>query len=121
MYNAEGKLNDVHQVKVAMTNASLFAYVADGKNGMRILQLTSPETMPSMPASVRRPQPSADRDVQNQRRGARDFESVSIAIAPWMRVAIRSRSLVAAARGRSRRKRCKGCCERTMAKAIGSG
>ncbi|HEX7771414.1 MAG TPA: hypothetical protein VF435_03275, partial [Pyrinomonadaceae bacterium] len=43
MFNAEGKLNDVHQVKVAMTNASLFAYVADGKNGMRILQLTSPE------------------------------------------------------------------------------
>ena len=30
-YNAEGKLNDVHQVKIAMTNASLFAYVADGK------------------------------------------------------------------------------------------
>jgi len=28
-----------------MTNASLFAYVADGKNGLRILQLTSPETM----------------------------------------------------------------------------
>ncbi|HEV8369778.1 MAG TPA: hypothetical protein VGQ39_17610, partial [Pyrinomonadaceae bacterium] len=37
-YNAEGKLNDVHQVKIAMTNASLFAYVADGKNGLRILQ-----------------------------------------------------------------------------------
>jgi hypothetical protein len=45
-YNAEGKLNDVHQVKVAMTNASLFAYVADGHNGLRILQLTSPQTMP---------------------------------------------------------------------------
>ena len=25
-----------------MTNASLFAYVADGKNGLRVLQLTSP-------------------------------------------------------------------------------
>ena len=35
MYNAKA-LNDVHQIKVAMTNASLFAYVADGKNGMRI-------------------------------------------------------------------------------------
>jgi hypothetical protein len=46
MFNADDKLNDVHQVKIAMTNASLFAYVADGKNGMRILQLTSPETMP---------------------------------------------------------------------------
>ena len=57
MYNADGKLNDVHQVKVAMTNASLFAYVADGKNGMRILQLTSPETMPEYAGFSPRPQP----------------------------------------------------------------
>ena len=57
MFNAEGKLNDVHQVKVAMTNASLFAYVADGKNGMRILQLTSPETMPEYAGFSPRPQP----------------------------------------------------------------
>jgi hypothetical protein len=57
MYNAEGKLNDVHQVKIAMTNASLFAYVADGKNGMRILQLTSPETMPEYAGFSPRPQP----------------------------------------------------------------
>ena len=56
-YNAEGKLNDVHQVKIAMTNASLFAYVADGKNGMRILQLTSPETMPEYAGFSPRPQP----------------------------------------------------------------
>jgi hypothetical protein len=57
MYNAEGKLNDVHQVKVAMTNASLFAYVADGKNGMRVLQLTSPETMPEYAGFSPRPKP----------------------------------------------------------------
>jgi hypothetical protein len=57
MYNAEGMLNDVHQVKVAMTNASLFAYVADGKNGMRILQLTSPETMPEYAGFSPRPRP----------------------------------------------------------------
>jgi hypothetical protein len=56
-YNAEGQLNDVHQVKVAMTNASLFAYVADGKNGMRILQLTSPETMPEYAGFSPRPRP----------------------------------------------------------------
>ena len=56
-YNAEGKLNDVHQVKVAMTNASLFAYVADGKNGMRVLQLTSPETMPEYAGFSPRPKP----------------------------------------------------------------
>jgi len=56
-YNADGKLNDVHQVKVAMTNASLFAYVADGKNGLRILQLTSPETMPEYAGFSPRPRP----------------------------------------------------------------
>src|SRR5207248_10223614 len=39
MFNGDGKLNDVRQVKIAMTNASLFAYVADGKNGLHILQL----------------------------------------------------------------------------------
>jgi hypothetical protein len=57
MYNAGGQLNDVHQVKIAMTNASLFAYVADGKNGLRILQLTSPETMPEYAGFSPRPQP----------------------------------------------------------------
>jgi len=56
-YNADGKLNDVHQVKVAMTNASLFAYVADGRNGLRILQLTSPETMPEYAGFSPRPRP----------------------------------------------------------------
>jgi hypothetical protein len=56
-YNADGKLNDVHQVKVAMTNASLFAYVADGKNGMRVLQLTSPETVPEYAGFSPRPRP----------------------------------------------------------------
>ena len=56
-YTADGKLNDVHQVKVAMTNASLFAYVADGHNGLRILQLTSPETMPEYAGFSPRPRP----------------------------------------------------------------
>jgi len=40
-----------------MTNASLFAYVADGKNGLRILQLTSPETMPEYAGFSPRPKP----------------------------------------------------------------
>lgn len=57
MFNADGKLNDVHQVKIAMTNASLFAYVADGQNGLRVLQLTSPETMPEYAGFSPRPQP----------------------------------------------------------------
>ena len=40
----DGQLNDAEDVIVATTNASLFAYVADGKNGMKVLQLTSPES-----------------------------------------------------------------------------
>ena len=39
---SEGGINDARAVRVGMTNASLFAYVADGRNGLRVLQLTSP-------------------------------------------------------------------------------
>jgi hypothetical protein len=46
-FNANGAINDVNDVKVGMTNASLFAYVADGKNGLRVVQLTSPEGTPT--------------------------------------------------------------------------
>jgi hypothetical protein len=42
-FTANGKLDDVTDVKIAMTNTSMFAYVADGKNGLRVVQLTSPE------------------------------------------------------------------------------
>lgn len=44
VFNAGGKINDAYDVKVGMTNVSLFAYVADGHNGMRVVELTSPET-----------------------------------------------------------------------------
>jgi hypothetical protein len=40
----EGTLNDAEDVIVGTTNASLFAYVADGRNGMKVLQLTSPDS-----------------------------------------------------------------------------
>jgi hypothetical protein len=41
MFNAEGAIDDVNDVKVAMTNASVFAYIADGHNGLRVVQLVS--------------------------------------------------------------------------------
>jgi len=41
-----GKLNDAEDVIVGSTNASLFAYVADGRNGVKVIQLTSPESQP---------------------------------------------------------------------------
>jgi hypothetical protein len=45
-FNANGKLRDSRDVVVATTNASLFAYVADGGGGIKVLQLTSPESQP---------------------------------------------------------------------------
>src|SRR2546427_12684253 len=57
MYDAGGALNDSRDVKVAMTNASLFAYVADGKNGLRVIQLTSPEDTPTYLGFSPRPTP----------------------------------------------------------------
>ena len=46
-FTADGKLSDARDVIVASTNASLFAYVADGRNGMKILQLPSPSSQPN--------------------------------------------------------------------------
>jgi len=43
----DGKMNDVEDVIVGTTNASLFAYVADGRNGLKVVQLTSPESQPN--------------------------------------------------------------------------
>jgi hypothetical protein len=43
IYTAKSQINDARDVKVAATNASVFAYLADGKNGLRVIQLTSPE------------------------------------------------------------------------------
>ena len=44
IYNANGHINDLHDVKLGITYVSEFAYLADGKNGLRIVQLTSPDT-----------------------------------------------------------------------------
>lgn len=46
-FDAGGALNDAEDVIVASTNASLFAYVADGRNGMKVLQLISPASQPN--------------------------------------------------------------------------
>jgi hypothetical protein len=43
-FNAGGALNDVNDIKIGMVSSSQFAFVADGKNGMRILQLFSPKS-----------------------------------------------------------------------------
>ncbi|MFN3388862.1 MAG: hypothetical protein ACK40O_07995 [Allosphingosinicella sp.] len=42
-----GRMTDVEDVIVGSTNASLFAYVADGRAGVKVVQLTSPESQPN--------------------------------------------------------------------------
>src|SRR4029077_4182780 len=41
VYNAGGSINDLNDVKLGMTDASLFGYLADGHNGMKVGQLLS--------------------------------------------------------------------------------
>ena len=40
-------MTDVEDVIVGTTNASLFAYVADGRAGLKVVQLTSPASQPN--------------------------------------------------------------------------
>jgi hypothetical protein len=42
-----GQMTDAEDVIVGTTNASLFAYVADGRNGLKVIQLTSPDSQPN--------------------------------------------------------------------------
>jgi hypothetical protein len=43
----DGRMNDAEDVIVGTTNASLIGYVADGRNGLKVIQLTSPESQPN--------------------------------------------------------------------------
>ncbi len=53
----DGALNDARDVILGSTNASLFAYVADGRNGLKVLQLTSPESQPNLYGFSPEPKP----------------------------------------------------------------
>ena len=44
VFNAGGCIDDLNDVKLGITYVSEFAYLADGRNGLRVVQLTSPET-----------------------------------------------------------------------------
>ena len=57
LYNADGKLNDTRAVQIGSVNASEFALVADGKNGLQILQLISPDNVPEHMGFSPKPNP----------------------------------------------------------------
>ncbi|MFK8021399.1 MAG: hypothetical protein AB8B86_16675 [Pseudomonadales bacterium] len=57
LYSANGALRDSRDITVASTNATLFAYVADGVGGLKILQLTSPDSQPKFYGFSPEPKP----------------------------------------------------------------
>ncbi len=57
LFTADGALNDARDVIVATTNASLIGYVADGKNGLKVLQMTSPDSQPKFYGFSPQPRP----------------------------------------------------------------
>lgn len=56
-FNAGGQLKDSRDVVVASTNASLFAYVADGTGGLKVVQLFSPASQPKFYGFSPEPRP----------------------------------------------------------------
>ena len=57
VYSDGGKINDARDVKIGMVDGSAFAFVADGANGMRVLQILSPEDSPNAYGFSPRPTP----------------------------------------------------------------
>ena len=57
IFNAGGSLNDANDVKLGMVSSSLFAYVADGVNGLKVVQLFSPVDNPAFSGFSPRPTP----------------------------------------------------------------
>jgi hypothetical protein len=57
MFDASGAMNDTRAVQVGSVNASMFALVADGKHGLRVVQLISPDTVPGAQGFSPRPNP----------------------------------------------------------------
>jgi hypothetical protein len=79
MFNARGALNDTRAVQIGSVNASQFALVADGKNGLGVVQLISPDTVPGTQGFSPRPKPKLiatyhmkrEADLRFARRGTR--------------------------------------------------
>ena len=57
MFSAGGEISDATDVKLGMVSSSLFAYIADGRNGLRIVQLFSPPDNPAFGGFSPRPTP----------------------------------------------------------------
>jgi hypothetical protein len=56
-FNAGGRLSDSNDVKLGMVSSSLFAYIADGRNGLQVVQLFSPIDNPAFNGFSPKPTP----------------------------------------------------------------
>jgi len=57
LYSAGGALNDTRGIQIGSVNASMYALVADGRNGLRVLQVISPENVPGYMGFSPQPNP----------------------------------------------------------------
>jgi hypothetical protein len=57
VFNAGGELNDTNDIELTMVSSSQFAFVADGKNGFKLVQTISPDTVPGFIGFSARPNP----------------------------------------------------------------
>lgn len=57
VFNGDGKLNDSNDVKLGMVSSGLYAFVADGRNGMQVVELFAPEDDPNFAGFSPRPVP----------------------------------------------------------------
>lgn len=57
LWSAGGKLDDTRAIELGATNGSIFAYVADGRNGLRVVQLISANETPGAYGFSPRPTP----------------------------------------------------------------
>ena len=56
-FTADGELNDTRAVQIGSVAASMYALIADGRNGFRVLQMISPDTVPGSYGFSPRPAP----------------------------------------------------------------
>jgi len=56
-FTADGALNDTRAIQIGSVNASMFGLVADGRNGLRVVQLISPENQPNYMGFSPEPKP----------------------------------------------------------------
>ena len=56
-FTANGAITDARDVKVGMIATSLFAFIADGPGGLKVIELTSPATVPGNQGYAPRPAP----------------------------------------------------------------